>query len=193
MLIRVAVRAPHCHVFASRALARLGTIYLTPTQERPDDARIFIGHRHCGPIPTSPLKQAPHPLAPAIRFRLGPAERGPGSMDQEGAQVPITPFTNAQQAGLPPGGILVGHQPQPGRKLTAIFKHTDITDGRKQRRRCQQPNARNRQQTLGLGMRLRDCVELGVIAGDFAIHGLYLFLQRAEQFGTQRRELRLTY
>jgi hypothetical protein len=142
------------------ALARVRAIDPTPTQQGPHDSCILVRHRHGRSIPPATLEQPLYPLAATICFPLHPAQRRPGSMDQQLAYVAIPPLADPSQACLPTRGVLLGHQPSPGGKLAAILEHSHIADRRHQRRRRDRANPWDRQQTLTLRMRRGEAFEL---------------------------------
>jgi hypothetical protein len=51
---------------------------------------------------------------------LNPAKSGAGTMDEQGAQVTISTFTDTDQSGAPPARSLLGYKPEPGSELTAV-------------------------------------------------------------------------
>jgi hypothetical protein len=71
-------------------------IDLPPTQDGPHNPRVFIGYRHCRPVPSSPLEDAPDPLTPVVRCGLRPTQRGPGTVDQQLASVLVPSFTDPE-------------------------------------------------------------------------------------------------
>jgi hypothetical protein len=87
------------------------------------------------------------------RFTPYPADRCPRPMHEELAQRVIPTFADAEQAFLPPGGMLARHQPEPGGKLPAVLACARIADRCQQGRRRSRANAWNRHQALTLGMR----------------------------------------
>jgi hypothetical protein len=69
------------------ALARVGPIDPTSTQQRPHNPRILVRHRDCRPMPPSTLEQPPNPLVAIVGFQLHPAQRRPCTVDQQLAHV----------------------------------------------------------------------------------------------------------
>src|SRR5262249_43042194 len=73
------------------ALARGRLIVLVACQQRPDNPGIFVRDRDRRAVFAATLDQLPYPLAPSVRFAAHPAQRRPRSMDEEFAQIVITP------------------------------------------------------------------------------------------------------
>jgi hypothetical protein len=65
--------------------------------------------------------------------------------------------------------MLLGHQPQPGGKLTAVLEHLDIAYRCDQRRRRDRANSWDRQQTLTLRMRRGQACELLLVIRDLLL------------------------
>src|SRR5262249_39328076 len=78
---------------AALAFGRL--IGLVTRQQRPDNPGILVRDRYCRAVWAAALDQLPHPLAPAVRFAVHPAQRRPRAMDEEFAQIAIAPFAYA--------------------------------------------------------------------------------------------------
>src|SRR4029450_7799561 len=76
------------------ALAQVGAIDPTSAQQGPHDPGILVRHRHGRPIPPATREQPLYPLAATICFPLHPAQRRPGSMDQQLAYVAIPPLAD---------------------------------------------------------------------------------------------------
>ena len=76
-------------------------------------------------------------------FGADPAKYGARTMNQQGAQVPVPSFANAEEALSTATRSLLGHKPEPRRKLTAIFEASSITDSSHQRRCAQWADAFN--------------------------------------------------
>src|SRR5215831_6709472 len=94
-----------------------------------------------------PFPQLTKPAASGILLAPGSPERGARPMDQQGAQVTITTFTDAEQAITAATRSLLGYQPEPGSELATILKALPITDRGDQRRRAQRANALNLAET----------------------------------------------
>ena len=84
-------------------------------------------------------------------------------MHQQFPQIAIAMFADPKQARLPARALLPGDQPEPGRKLAAIFELGGIADRRHSGRGRQLPKPRNRQEPLTYRVRLRHVGQLGVI------------------------------
>ena len=69
----------------------------------------------CGHVRRPPLGQTQRPL----RRRLAVAERGPGAVDQQGAQVTVASLGDTERAHPPAGAPVARHQAEPGRELPA--------------------------------------------------------------------------
>ena len=74
------------------------------------------------------LPQLTKPAASGILLAPGSPERSARPMDQQGAQVAIATFTEAEQAITAAAGPLLGYEPEPGGELAAILEALPITD-----------------------------------------------------------------
>src|SRR5262249_44438817 len=107
---------------------------------------------------------------------------------QQGAQVAITTFTDAEQAITAATGSLLGYQPEPGSELATILEALPITDRGDQRRRAQRANALNLAETP---TKLTAAVEFAnppIIGRDAPIELGQLLLQLANESPDQVAE-----
>ena len=70
-----------------------------------------------------------HPGTDGHAIALDAKHRGTGAMDQDLAQVGVAALADAEQPRLVSGGVLLGHNPQPGRELTALAEGSPVADG----------------------------------------------------------------
>src|SRR5262249_49059126 len=158
-------------------------------QQRPDNPCILVRHRHRRPVFATALDQWPNPLASSVCFTSHPADRCPRPMHQELAEIAVAAFADAEQAFLPPGGMLARHQPQPGGKLPAVLERTRIADRGHQGRRREGANAGNRHEALTLGMRRGQGGEFLLIIGQLLLQSRKLLHQFPKHLLAQRCEL----
>jgi hypothetical protein len=76
------------------AFARIFTIDATPTQQGPHDPCSLVRHRHRCPVPPSTREQPPYPLAATVRSQLHPAQRCPGTVNEQLTHVAIAPLAD---------------------------------------------------------------------------------------------------
>src|SRR5262252_9549651 len=99
----------------------------------------ILGCRRCRSLPSQRLLGSCLPPARPSAAR---------PMDQQGAQVAIATFADAEQAITAATGPLLGYQPEPGGELATILEAFPITDRGHQRRRAQRANALDLAETL---------------------------------------------
>ena len=122
-------------------------------QQRPDNPRLLVSP----PLPLSGFCHGARPGAESTDF-VGPFYAPPSESlsapHARGACADSSPaFADAEQAFLPPGGMLAWHQPQPGGKRPAVLERAHIADRCHQCRCREGANAWNRHQALPLRMR----------------------------------------
>jgi hypothetical protein len=117
-------------------------------QERPNGAGILVRQRDCRHILVASAHEFRQPAFCQVRLVLSDSDHRSGTMNQQGSQVGIPAFADAQQGGLAAAGVLLGHQAQPGGQLPAIRKSLCITDRGDERTRGDRANARNLCQLL---------------------------------------------
>src|SRR5215471_15408482 len=73
------------------------------------------------------------------------------TQDEQRTQIPVTSFTDPQEARFASRGVLARHETQPGGKLTPAFESAYIADAGHQRTGTQRSNSRDLIQTLAQG------------------------------------------
>ena len=122
----------------------VGTEHTVARKHRPQDARILVGQRRHGLLPTDTFLQLHQPLADAV-VAFGRAPHGRlGTLDQQGAQVVVATLGDAPEPGLAPGGVLAGHQAEPGAELARVGKLAEFAHAGDQSRRGGGANAQQR-------------------------------------------------
>lgn len=96
------------------------------------DAGVLVGQSHGRDIGVAAVGQPRQPGFAGFFLALGGAKGRACAMDQEGPQIGITAFTDAQEAGLAAGRGLLRDQAQPGRQLPAMGEGLDVADGGEQ-------------------------------------------------------------
>ena len=95
-------------------------------QQRPDNPCVLVGKGHCRNVFVAyPSLRSPHELIqPVIRLDVVACmvNDRPCAVDEQGAQIRITPLTDTQQVLFAAAGFLAGHQAHPGGQLSAIFE-----------------------------------------------------------------------
>jgi hypothetical protein len=100
----------------------------------PEDAGVFGRQCHGGDVLTAALAQLLDPTALRIVSLWRMAHCRACAVHQQRSEVDIAAFTDAKQPVLAPGGILFGHQAQPGGALTAILELGGMCHGGHERR-----------------------------------------------------------
>ena len=78
--------------------------------QRPHNARVLVGQRHRSHVLVAPRKDASDPTAGVRLCSLAlPVNHRTCTVDQQGAQVGVTPFADPQQVLLTPTGMLARH------------------------------------------------------------------------------------
>src|SRR6218665_506891 len=84
-------------------------------QQRPDRSCHLVAPRHPRHIGRSALGQIRRPLGGLLAI----GDHAAGAVNQQGPQVGVAAFADARHADAPAGAGVLGHQAQPGGKLTA--------------------------------------------------------------------------
>src|SRR6516165_8774271 len=135
-----------------------------------------------------PFPQLAKPAASGILLAPGSPERGARPMDQQGAQVAIATFTDAEQAITAAAGPLLGYEPEPGGELAAILEALPITDCGHQRRRAQRANALDLAETLTNLTAAVEFADPPIIGRDAPVEVGQLLLQLANESPDQVAE-----
>lgn len=77
--------------------AIVGLVILTTAQHGPSHAHGLVGQRNGGDILATPLTQALQPAAEVIGFVLGLLDHGARTLDQQGADIGVATFADAEQ------------------------------------------------------------------------------------------------
>src|SRR5882672_11241516 len=126
------------------------------------------------PPPRSGCCHGARPVAASTDF-VGPFDAPPsGSWSAPQArgacaQRALPAFADAEQAVLPPGGMLAWHQPQPGGTWPAVLERARIADRCHEGGRRSRPHPGNRHQSLTRGMRRGEGCERLLIIGELLL------------------------
>jgi hypothetical protein len=92
--------------------------------------------------PAARVRPRPHPND-AIPL-WGSVNHRRGTEDQQPADLPVARFGDPTKAGLPAGGILSRHQPEPGGEVPCTFEQADVGNSRCDQRRGDRADTRDR-------------------------------------------------
>lgn len=106
-------------------------IELIPSgQNRPQDARVFVGHGDQRLVVANPLLELPDPAGePVVSSRRGD-DGGTSALNQQGSQIVITLPRDAAEPRLPSAACLFGNKPEPCGKLATVLGLSRIANGR---------------------------------------------------------------
>jgi hypothetical protein len=139
----------------------------------PPEVRVSDQIQHRGPTPPRRFARvcwrrrsspccglvAPAPSAPWLELcqrllshppPMRGVEHGAGTVGEQAPEIDVAAFANAAQPPAGAAGIFARGQAQPARKLSRPAKPVNVPHGPDQRRRGEQPNARNRAQPRGV-------------------------------------------
>src|SRR5450759_194395 len=77
-------------------------------EQRPDDTGILVGESYRDDVRVAPPDQSRKPALCITDFTLGHANHRSCAVNEQRAQIGVTAFTDAQQRGLAPSGVLPG-------------------------------------------------------------------------------------
>jgi hypothetical protein len=97
-------------------------------QHRPGDARQFVGDRHHD-LTGSTLGQPVHPLE-SSGVVLDAEPYRSSTVDQHATQIDVAALADTVQVLLASGGVLSGHDPNPGRAVASATKGGAVADSR---------------------------------------------------------------
>lgn len=137
-------------------------------QERPDRARVLVGQRHRRHVLVASRQQLGKPRI-GIRFAFGCSQRRPRAVDEQRAQVGIAALADAQKRRLAAGGVLPGHDAQPGRQLPAVLEVAGIPDRGRHRRGRERAETRNGRQLLAGRVLPMPQLDFGAQLADLAV------------------------
>src|SRR5882724_1325280 len=138
-------------------------VLLVMCQECPGHSGIFIGSGDGGAVLSPSGDQCSKPPTLIIWLRLNPAERGPGSVDEEFTKIAIPAFTDPEEPWLAPRGVFTRDQSQPGRQLAAVLELGHVTDRGDERCSTHRPEPWDGLQSLALGMGLPNAGQFLVV------------------------------
>lgn len=128
-------------------------------------------------------------MPPFSQLGRGSAEDGARAMDQQGPQVAITTFADAEETVSTATRSLLGHEAEPGGKLATVLEAASITDRSHQRRRAQWADAFDFAETLAYLATAVAFADPPIPGRDPAIELDQLNLQLANQTSDQVAEL----
>ena len=123
-------------------------------------------------------------LAPA-----GCLQHGPGTEDQQSAQIGITSSGDVPEAGLATGGVLPRYQAKPGGELPAVVELMGTADTGDDRRGSQWPNPAQCLHLLGTLIAAGETSQLAFVLNNALVEYPHVGLQVTEGARRQRRQL----
>ncbi len=103
-------------------------VMLAPGDDPPADASNLVGQCHDRFVHATPGHHRVDPLGQRRALVARPADRGPGAMDQHGAQVTVAILAHPVKFQLAARTVLPRHQPKPSRDLTALLELMTVAD-----------------------------------------------------------------
>ena len=93
-------------------VAMLAVVVPAPAQQRPCNACVFVGQRHCRDVSVAPPADANHPAAARVALSGRHPQGRARPVDEQRSQVGIAPFADAQQPLLATAAHLARRQPK---------------------------------------------------------------------------------
>lgn len=111
-------------------------------QKRPDCAHVLVRQRHCRDVLVAPGQKVLQPRV-GFWFAFGHPDHRPGTVNQQRAQIGVTPFADALQRRFASGRMLSRHNAEPGRELPAVLEVSGISNRGHRRARRYRPDTGN--------------------------------------------------
>src|SRR5208282_4954753 len=105
------------------------SVVFSAGQHRPCNARQLIGHGDHDDVFRSAGIECVQPGSDRRPVPLDPQYCGPGSVDEDLAQVDVAAFADAEQPRPSSSGILSWHDTEPSSKVTTLSKGRAVADG----------------------------------------------------------------
>ena len=112
-----------------RALPSQFSIGLSFRQQRPENALILVGNRNASAVGASLFLESLDLGKARTRFGVRGANNSPGAVIQQGPQVLVPIFADAEQMATVSTGAVLGHEAEPGGQMTAILQLLSIPCG----------------------------------------------------------------
>jgi hypothetical protein len=109
-------------------LQRLMLIIFAAGQHGPGDASQFIGDCDHYFVTWCPLGKPVHPLPETSGVILDAKQYGPSTVDQHATQIDVAALADAEQLLLASGGVLAGHDANPGCEVPPTAKGSPVAD-----------------------------------------------------------------
>ena len=106
----------------------MGVEVFAAGEQLPHQPRIFIGQRDRGDIGTTLTPEVERPLAKAVVMAGRDLQGGAGAMDQQGAEIAVALFGDAEQHRLAAGGVLTRDEAQVGGERAASGELAGVAD-----------------------------------------------------------------
>src|SRR5439155_21249113 len=116
-------------------------------QHGPGNASQFVGDGYDDFVARCPLSKSVHPLPEPSGVILDAKQYGPSTVDQHATQIDVAALADAEQLLLASGGVLAGHDANPGCEVPPTAKGSPVADCGNGWRRDQQAEAGDRART----------------------------------------------
>jgi len=116
-------------------------------QQRPGDTGIFRRDRDAGSVVAASLLYGTRPARKRIIQAIGALQDRARAHDKQHAQVRVATFRDVPESALAAGGVLPGHQTEPGTELPPVFKVMAVANRRGVCRGGDRPNTRSGMRT----------------------------------------------
>ncbi len=161
-----------------------GRFVALPTQhDDPGDPRELVGVCHGRHVHRASLQQTVSPAGRAVSCPLTPADYRSRTMDQQAADVAVTPLADASKSLFATTRPLLRHKLQPSRKLSSGAKLTWVTHRRHQSTGRDRANTRHTLQTATGFIRSMPGKQPGLDLVDALAKSPELRGKNAEHFG----------
>src|SRR6185503_9980682 len=101
----------------------------------PCDAGVLVGDGDQGTVIAAALLQLERPARDAVLMRAGDLQHRAGALDQQVSKVGVAALADVAKARFATGGMLSGHQADPGGELPPVLELACIPDGGDDRQR----------------------------------------------------------
>jgi hypothetical protein len=114
--------------------AVIGSVLTLVGEQRPSDAGVLVRQSDRCDVGMGARGKTPQPaMRRSRRMSLHLSQYRTCTEDEQRTQIPVTSFTDPQEARFASRGVLARHETQPGGQLAAVFESAYIADACHQR------------------------------------------------------------
>jgi len=165
------------------------SVTLIVREQGPRDAGVLIGERHCGLVPGFRRLQRLGPGALVIAAPSREHQLAAGAVHEQGSQIRIPALGDAAQALDAAGGMLAGHEPEPGGELPAIAEVVPAADCCDDGRSGDGAYAVDLGQPLGALILANESIDLPVVGQHLLMKPGELCVEGIERFPGEGRQV----